>query len=285
VSFSFSLSGSWGTVLGIDMIVVIFGIPALAALVVVTMRRPAERLARDVNLALTPEIGKRLDRFLRLRNSLRAILLVLLSQLVLATTVGDPGSHRSQALVMLLLPGGIWISVVAVSLWPRWKSRGPVRMAHLRRLHLRDTVTTLEIAAIAGAYAMGAALAGWALWHAGTQWRQWFWLPAALLAGQAVISIAICGRVMNAPAAGGDSLELAWDDVLRFDRVRSLLETSSFATLAWIAINAADVAKIQARSLPAHLLLGAVIGLLASGYVILRDRSPARDNWRKSWPS
>lgn len=281
---NFSLGGTWGAMLGIDLhFYSMLWIPALVGVVLI-MRRPAHKLARSWNLALTPELNKRLNRFLRLRSSLRIFLLVLLSQLLLLTAL-LPDSRRSQALFIVLLPGGIWISALAVSLLPRWKSRGTIRMAHLRRLRLKDTVTRLEIGASAGAYALGAVLAGWALWYAGTPWREWFWLPAILLAGQATLTITICKRVMNAPAAAAGALELAWDDVLRFERVRSLLSTGSFGTLYFITANAAGMAKVQAGSDHSQMVLTVALGLLVCGFIRLRDKSPARDNWRRAWPS
>lgn len=285
VSFGFSVGGTWGTVLGIDLVLaLIFWMPALVVLVLI-MRRPAYRLADSWNLTLTPELNKRMNRFLRLRTSLRVILLALFSQLLLAAILLKPDSPGSHALFIVLLAGGIWVSALAVSLWPRWKSRGSTRMAHLRRLRLTDTVTRPEIAAIACAYALGAVLAGWGIRLAAAPWRGWFWLPAVLVAGQAAITVTICSRMMNAPAAGGDAIELAWDDVLRFERVRSLLAISSFATLYIIAVFVADMAKIQAKSLPTEILLALVLSLLLSGFIRLRDKSSARTNWRRAWPS
>jgi hypothetical protein len=158
---------------------------------------------------------------------------------------------------------------------------GPTRLAHLTRFSVREAITRGELAAIVLTYPLAAGIAGWSLWRIGEPWRTWFWLPTVVIAAQAVATLGICRFVMHARADSTDLLELAWDDVLRFDRVRSMLAVSSFTTLFFIAAAATDVADLK-PPIFVTILVGAG---LCSGFCRYWQRSPARTNWRRAWPN
>jgi len=164
-------------------------------------------------------------------------------------------------------------------LLPRWKSTGVTHVAHLRRLSVRDTISKPELVAIVATYPIAAGLAGWSLWAAGEPWKSWFWLPGALLVFQMLVTLGICRYVMAARAAGGDALELAWDDVLRFHRVRSLVATSSFTTLYFIAASAGDLARVRTPT----YVTGIACAFLVVAFSRYWQRSRAWNNWRRAW--
>jgi hypothetical protein len=86
---------------------------------------------------------------------------------------------------------------------------------------------------------------------------------------------------MARPAAGGDNLELAWDDMLRLARARSLVASSSFVMLWFLVAAAGDLTGVAAfHSMIFEVPLWAVTGAAVTAW----NRSPAHRNWRRAWP-
>lgn len=277
----FTLNGAWATLFAFDLFFgLILFLPFTLAFALSFSTDRTDRMAKTLDLALPHALQLRLNIFLRRRGLIRAVVVFLFAQ-VYFLSQSDVGAQSARAAELVWLPTCVWAGAFAACLLPRWRSEGPTRLAHLQRFSVRDAISQSELVAIVLTYPIGAGIAGWALWRAGDPWRTWFWLPAVVIAAQAVATLGVCHFVMHARAASSDLLELAWDDVLRFDRVRSMLAVSSFATLFFIAAAASDVANLK----PPFFVTFMVASGFAAGFRWYWQRSPARANWRRSWPS
>jgi hypothetical protein len=260
--------------------IVLLFIPIVIGLVI-AFRDLALRLAQRADLPLPLALGDRLDRFLYVRRVVYLLTLVAVSQGLLFTLVLTGDDRRAGHVVELaLLPAAAWLPCMLASLWPRWKSHGQVHLAHLRRLGVRDALTDREWATVLAAYCADGVLIGLALSRAGL--ATWSAVALASLVGQALLTFVIARSAMAQPAVGSNNLELAWDDVLRLARVRSLVASSSFVTLWFVAAAAGDLAGATVYRSP--LFMGSLGGVAAFA-VGIWNQSSAHQNWRRAWPS
>jgi len=267
-------------VLLLDLVIYMFAFWPIVIVLVIALWNPAPRLSHLVGLALPETLRRRINRFLRARRLFFGLALLVVSQLLLALLFAPRGVRAGHVAELALLPACMWLPCVLASLWPRWRSKGSVRLAHLRRLGVRDALTNREWAVVAAAYTVSAALIAWALARAGL--AAWAVLAIAALAGQALLTYGISRRVMTAPASGSDDLELAWDDVFRLQQVRSLVASASFVTLYLLIAASGDLAGTAVfRSIVVAPALAAAMSAGAFAWF----RSAAHKNWRRAWPA
>jgi hypothetical protein len=275
---SVSFNGTLGTVFAVDLIFVIilfWPILFLSPFIIrAVLRDPSERLAKRAGLLPSAVLRRRLNRYLRLRRVLIVLVVLTLSQVCLFTLSLPDGGRPGHLVEIAVLPASTWLPSLLASAWPRWRSNGPVHLAHLRRLTVRDALTDREWVAVLAAYTAGGVVTIWAMKRADL--AAWSVLAVALLALQALVAYAFAQWVMSAPAAGSDNLELAWDDVLRLERARSILG-SGFVMLYFMAAAAGDLAGVTAHSLVVRGLLGAAVAVASSAW----QRSSAYRNWRR----
>jgi hypothetical protein len=274
-TFSFSLTGTLGTVFAVDLL---FGVILWPALLVLPFlfRNPSDRLGKRVGLALSPALRYRLNRYLRLRRAVIALGILALSQIFIWSLAVD-GGWSGHVLELGLVPAMPWLTFLLASAWPRWRSKGTVHLAHLCALTWRDALTNREWIAVLAAYSASGVLSTWALWHANL--AIWSALAVVLLACQALFTCVIAQRVMTAPAVGSDIVELAWDDVLRLERARSLLGSSILGMLFMIAA-AGDLAGVTIHSILFNAVFAGALSIAFSVW----NRSSAYQNWRRAWP-
>lgn len=281
IGFSFNLDGPLGGVLGLDLVFgFLFGLPLLVVLPFALrngFRSPYDSLSKRTGLAASAELRCRLNRYLRLRRGVLVAGMLAISQMYIFAINLTTGDRFGEVLELALLPLTPCLLFLLASAWPRWRSEGSVHLAHLRGLTVRDALTSTDWLIVLSAYGIGGLLVILALWRA----NLWGWsaLAAAALACQALATYVIAQRIMNAPAQGSDNLELAWDDVLRLQRARSLLGSGALGMLFMIA-GAADLVGITIHS---PLSSVTVVGV-TSGVFSAWNWSSAHRNWRRAWP-
>jgi hypothetical protein len=249
--------------------------------------RQAHKLAARVDLALTPEVEPRVARYLRRRGllgfALSLAVFFLLRQVLPPADAGNQriGSVPAFALVVGL-PVVFTLVSVLVAQWPRWKASGPARLAHLQRLSVRDTLTTIEWMAFALAIPSATVVAAWTLWTAAPPMRPWCWLAVLGFLAEPVVATWSARAILDGPSEGSDTLDLAWDDALRLQRVRELLLYSTTGTLALVIMAAAVVVPRSFSEASRLLLLGLAIFVLCAYF---SKTSRAQCAWRKLWPT
>jgi hypothetical protein len=155
-----------------------------------------------------------------------------------------------------------------------------VELAHLRRLGIRDALADWEWAAVAATYVASAVLIVWALTRTGL--AAWSAAAIVLLASQVLLTYAVARRVVGAPAAGSDNLELALDDVLRLQRVRALVASSSFVSLWFVIAAVGDLTGIAIFQ--SKVIFYPLIGVMSLGTAAW-SCSTAHRNWQRTWPA
>jgi hypothetical protein len=185
----------------------------------------AHKLAAASDIALPEALVPKVARFLRGGYLLgTGAMLVVFTPLfsTLATPIG--GRHHSAHMLPWLVAGLPLASAAILylsTLWPRWTTSGPYRLTHLRRLPIRQTFTSAEMTVTVIGAVNAIAAGGWGLWLAAAP--AWWWCAFAAACGLAIAAwLAAASTIMNRPSSASDTIELGWDDLIRFSHVRGL---------------------------------------------------------------
>jgi hypothetical protein len=187
----------------------------------------AHKMAETADLALPARLEPLVMRYLRNRSTA-----VLPATMAVAATIfllepSGPKAHlRAGALLLALavVPALLVVSGVLPSFVVRWRAQGSPRLAHLERLTLRDVTTTRERRVLV--VAVGAACVTAALgFHFLSRGSGWAWVPPIVVLAAAACSCWYVKTILSGRSTGSDTLELAWDDVLRIRKVREALMT------------------------------------------------------------
>lgn len=253
--------------------------------------RRAHRLAARADIALPPTMEWRVARLLRAQN----LFGVLGSQLAVPPVMtvlagvappGDSIAHAERAWATWFpwcaagLPALFLAMVSTQALWPRWRASGPGRVTHLRApAPVWRAFTWAELAATALGVALTAAFAGWGLWRIHAPATSWI-ICMTVIAGTTAASWHVAAFIMNRPSSASDALELAWDDMLRFQCVRGALAAMAWAPASifmcfdWIM---AESLSSDYSTFP-PLYVPFVFGLLL--WLVFRQ---GRHRWREAW--
>jgi hypothetical protein len=247
--------------------------------------RKAEKLASRSDIALPGPLIPKVARFLR-KGQLSGLLVVWIFAPLMMAALGDPYGRRDWGRWLPWLVIGLPILTAGFSyaetVWPRWKASGSSRVTHLRRLKVREAFASLEAnMTILGAI-LAASAGGWGLWLASAP--TWWWAAFAAASGVSLAAWWVCAKaVMSRPSNASDEIELGWDDLIRFSRVRST--TIGAAWLPALLIFLADwsaatqpgrTAQLQVSLWPFYLLV-AFFAVLVSIY------QQGRKLWRQAW--
>jgi len=250
-----------------------------------TWARKAHNLAARSDMALPGHIVPKVARFLR-DSWLFGLVLLWMCEPVVLTAVGGPYGRREPARWLPWVVTGLPILMAgfsyALTVWPRWKASGCSRVTHLRRLTVRHAFTISEaIMTITGAV-IATAAGAFGLWLASAP--AWRWATFAAACGVALTAWwASAKAVMGRPSNASDDIELGWDDLIRFSRVRSM--TIGAAWLPALCIIMADwsaasqrgrTPQFYASAWPFYLLIAACVVL----YLIYQQ---GRKLWRQAW--
>lgn len=267
------------------LIAVSIGLGALFLLVLGRKKRwiaRANRLARDSGIDLPSRLQDRVAK--RLRNewltSLVLYPLVVGPLQFLGTNVGIRGPKfwtswfpRLAALLPVL---GVVYSIGTVVV-ARWNTPGPTRVSHLRQVRLHEAFTPAESYTLAVGVGTTCAMVAWGLiqMHASVRW--WIVDFAAFAVAGALWWLMETAILLHRSTAS-DEMELGWDDVFRFRRVRSLAIGAAWLPSMFVFVLDSMVHEqlthFQGGTLwPVYLPIAAAIGV----YLIFRQ---GRQLWR-----
>jgi hypothetical protein len=267
----------------------------IAAAVILPQRRlwvrKARKLALQSDIALPQPLVARAARFLRNE--------MVLSQFFTSLTVPlmdgfliPIAAHESWAasLPWLLASASLYVAVACfvVSLWPRWKASGEYRITHLDRLPVRRAFTPAEYAAVNAGLVFSAALTAWGLWYVAASPLWWLGCAAAL-AGAVAVGRFTADRIMSRPSSASDSLELGWDDLLRFRQVRGLMIGLAWgsAALAYLIDAVASSAFVTGTPIPGgesyQFNWWPIVVPVIVIVVLYRVFRQGRRLWRQAW--
>lgn len=248
--------------------------------------RKAHQLAAKSDMTLPEQIVPKVARFLR-DSWLFGLLMLWLCEPLVLTAIGDPYGRREWTRWLPWVVTGLPILMAgfsyALTVWPRWKASGSSRVTHLRHLTVRQAFTFSE-ASITIAGAVIAATAGaWGLWLASAPAWRWATFAAACgvaLAAWRASAKAVMGRACNA----SDDIELGWDDVIRFSRVRSMTIGAAWLPALCIIVADWNAAASQPSRTPQFYTSALPIYLLIAACVVLKlIYQQGRKLWRQAW--
>jgi hypothetical protein len=245
--------------------------------------RKAHKLAAKSDIALPGQLVATVARFQR-DSYLFGLLILWIYQPAVTTAIEQPYGPRAWAhwlpWVVTAQPILCVGATYALTAWPRWKASGVGRVTHLRPATVRLAFTFSEAAmALIGAVLAGGA-GGWGLWLASA--APVWWVIFAATCGIAVTAWSASARaIMHRPSSASNEIELGWDDLIRFSRVRAM--TVSAAWLPAIIIFLADcyVASPAATTASQPLWpLYLPVAVLVVLYLVFRQ---GRMRWRQAW--
>jgi hypothetical protein len=127
---------------------------------------------------------------------------------------------------------------------------------------------------------MAALTVGWGLWRIGAGVLWWMTALASMIVAGFVLRW-MAQVIMNQPSSAGDVLDLGWDDVLRFRRVRGLAVGAAlgFPTLIVFldVLVAFDLGHQRSFN---FLFVVAAIAFMVSGAQIFKQ---GQRRWRRAW--
>jgi len=243
----------------------------------------AHKLAAQSDIALPGLLAGRVARFLRNE--------YLLSQLVLVPTVplfsaayvaGDAYPHQDWTewfpRILAGLPLYLIVMFFAISRWPRWKASGDHRVSHLGSLPIRQAFTSAEYTAVVSGVVLSAALGALGLRYVAAP-AAWWLVCAAILAAAFAAWRYAAVSLMNRPSSASDAIELAWDDMLRFRRVRGFTAAAAWAPAALLYL--VDFTMWSAFSY--RLSVWPFIAPVAVCLVLAWAFRQGRQLWRRAW--
>jgi hypothetical protein len=245
--------------------------------------RKAHRLAVDSDIALPSAIEVRIVRLLR-REYLVALALMPPGWII-GTTVASMSPDtlfRWYPWIVTAPPVSVIVIGFVCTLWPRWTGSDERRVTHQRRLTPRGAFTDAEFAILLLGVVTGAGAGSWGLWrvHAGFGW--WAVLLVTFMAA-ARIWWWTAQTALDRPSAAGDVLELGWDDVIRFRRVRTLGTGAAWGAPVLIVCLDSQVAFDLGHELSVSLL--PLLGAAAALVVVIQIFKPGQRLWRRNWPA
>jgi hypothetical protein len=269
-----------------------FGIAYAITVLIMTFDRrhwlkQAHNLARNSDIALPPYLEWQVARFLR-EQYVFGLAFNWLVVPPLVTAYAWPLDYQTRAAWLRWYPWAfagmptLWILfALIVSAWPRWQASGRGRVTHLGNpMSVRQAFTPVEHATLVMGVLGGLTLGGWGLWRLHAPISYWvvctaayvgavgaWWRPATIM--------------MNRPSSASDILELGWDDLLRFQRVRVL--TAAVAWLPALVLLPLDaiMSSDHSNSLSLDLWPIGFVALLA--VVLYQVFRQGRHLWRRAW--
>jgi hypothetical protein len=203
----------------------------MSALAMIAIRKKrwinrAYRLARESDLTLPPRLEGRVAK--RLRNEWLASWflgpLIIGPENIAVVNVGLRNASFWTAWfprLAMLLPTLLVVVSFGGVIVARWNPPGPTRVSHLQRISLRDAFTPTESFTLLVGVGATIAVVSWGLLQLHSPFRWWV-LDFAAFALAAVLWWRLEIAVLQYPSTASDVMELRWDDVFRFRRVRSL---------------------------------------------------------------
>jgi hypothetical protein len=198
------------------------------------------RLARQSGIELPSRLEDRIAR--RLRNEWLAWLVIFplwLSPLeftsfnrhIQSATYWDTWFPRLVILTPLL---GVVISFSSVII-ARWNVPGPTRLSHFRKVRLRQAFTIAERCALVAGVGATMGVSAWGLQQSHSP-IHWWMVEFGALVMAGVLWWFLENAVMDHPSTASDPIELEWDDLFRFRRVRSLALGAAWIppTAGWV---------------------------------------------------
>lgn len=263
---------------------------SVVVLIVATRRhrllRDAHKLAMAADIELPDRLVPLVVRFQRRR----AMVAVLASALttVVVTALMLPGTGpkhwgRALPLSVTLLPCLLVVGCLVVASAPprRRESSNGWQVSHRAQLSPRSAFTATEWLVLGLGVPVAAGAAGWGLWRVGAPVAWWAgWSAAFGLGGVVCWRSAVA--VMLRPGGAGDVVELGWQDVLRFERVRGMLLAACWVQPILVLCLDSLVSSPRRVVAPAAaqwpFLLDSAISLML--LVVFRQ---GRRQWRQAW--
>jgi hypothetical protein len=241
--------------------------------------RQAHKLATKSGVALPSQLTPVVARFLRGRHLVQtsAIPVIIGLQYVF------PGPHElARALPRLIAAAPVLIVGISYALTgrPRWKGTGVPSVGHARRVPVRQAFTQAEVVSLCIGVVVTCVCAGWGLREASAPAWWWIMCAAGIAAGFAVWRLA-SSAIMNRPSRASDVIELGWDDVFRFQRVRGVAGVAAWGLALWFYLTDWELApaigsNLRSILIPPLLVLAALLAVCA----VFRE---GRRLWRRAW--
>lgn len=251
----------------------------------------AHKLAAQSNIALPGQLAGRVARFLRDEFLFGQLIMVAVIPLTDAVIVGN-GEQRHWAAWFPWILAGLplfWIIYTFVaSAWPRWKASGENRVTHLTHVSVRQAFTEAELTAVVIGAVSTAALGVWGLWRAAAPAMWWLACAAALAAAVAAWHYA-ARSIMNRPSSASDEIELGWDDLLRFRRVRGVTAGAAWGSALFVylidcVMSSAFVTETVTPGMVSYQLQWwPVVVPVVAGFLLYWVFRQGRQLWRRAW--
>ena len=244
-------------------------------------RSQAHKLAKKNDIALPDKIEVRVARWLKVRYVLTASVVMVIASLLDAahTRFSGPSAVRmsSALFTMTLLALPLAVLVVGfIAALPRWNRDRERRVAHFTQATVAEIFTDVERLMLALGGILTATVSAWGLHYVGSNTWWYLWIVPVGIA-------TVCGRwsvnvTLSRPSAATDTLELGWDDLLRFQRAREVAISAAWGPA--LAIGLIDYAAVPHKTfdlLLPFLVLSACITAVGVPY------RQGRDLWRNAW--
>ena len=244
-----------------------------------TMR--AQRLARDSGIELPHRLMDRIARRLRNEWLVGVVILPLwFIPLELSTFVPHIQSptfwHQWFPRLVILAPlFGVAMGFVSVIV-ARWNVPRLTRLSHFRKVRLHQAFTGAERCVLVAGVGSTMVVSAWGL-HESHSSIHWWLVDFGALVVAGVLWWILEEALLDHPSTASDPIELAWDDLFRFRRVRSLAIGA-----AWIPPMAGMFLVFLMNQAIGHHNLGPpfVYGSLVSVTVVVFVFRQGRQLWR-----
>jgi hypothetical protein len=262
------------------------GVVLLVGLRIKPWNKRAHRLAAASDIALPSLVEDKVARFLRSEMLYGYLILLPLLILFNSMTIGVRERRywvQWYPWVMIALPAILISFAFVAALWPRWNPSGRVRMSHLSQSASPSQVFAgSEAITLIFGVAVTLASGFWGISRTGASVAWWTIWPIFVAAG--IGAWWYMARVlMKFPARASNAIELGWNDVLRFRRVRAL--TIGAAWLPAIVLFLVDdlmASEMGNDQVFSTLPSSAVVVVLVIVALIFRQ---GRQRWRQTWIS
>jgi len=260
---------------------------SLAALFMAFRRRSwtrrAHKLAASSDIALPDPLAPRVARFLR-DEFLFGLLVTWVSVAPLVGILTPDGRQHLAAQSFPWILAGLPLACVcmsyALTVWPRWRASGASRVTHLGRMTIRQAFTPAEATVAVLGAALAAVTGGWGLWLAAAP--AWWWIVCTAAFGAGAFAWwHATSAIMNRPSSASDEIELGWDDLLRFRRVRGL--TIGAALLPAIVVFLADYQLAFKFDGSQPVPLWPFLPMIAAAVIAFSVFRQGSQLWRQAW--
>jgi hypothetical protein len=241
--------------------------------------RQARRLEVKSGVALPGPLVPVVARFLRHRYLVQTSPIPV----ILGLQCVFPSSRElARALPWLIAAAPVLIvgMTYALTIWPRWKGTGAQTLSHPGRVPAGQAFTQAEAASLCIGVVVTCVCAGWGLRIVSAPAWWWIVCAAGIAASFAVWRLA-ASAIMNRPPRASDAIELGWDDVFRFQRVRGLAGVAAWGPALWFYLTDWGLDSTIGNNHKVSLLppLFVLAALLAVGAVFREGRGL----WRRAW--